>query len=143
MAEMLRTNTSIKQMNLYGNGLEGEGGEALARALKKNQTLTTLDLGDNHLGDVSSTKIAEALRSTTSLTSLQMQPLNDLHPGTSGMGDPRRASGIVALVSGLKDNPTVHTLNVGANSILSQWDQNAERFPHKMLMPALWKGKAT
>ena len=52
------------------------------------------------MGDVSSTKIAEALKGTTSLTSLQMQPLNDLHPGASGMGDPRRSSGCVALVNG-------------------------------------------
>ncbi len=70
---------------MYGNGLESEGGEAIAKALKRNQTLTTLDLGDNHLGDVASTKIAEALKGTTSLTSLQMQPLNDLHPGASGI----------------------------------------------------------
>ena len=143
MGEMLRNNTSVKQMNLYGNSLEAEGGEALAKALKRNQALTTLDLGDNRLGDISSTKIAEALKGTTSLTSLQMQPLNDLHPGSSGMGDPRRASGTVALVSGLRDNPNLHTLNVGANSILSQWDQGAERFPHKMIMPSLWKGKNT
>ncbi len=85
IGEMLRSNTSIKQLNLYGNGLESEGGEAIAKALKRNQTLTTLDLGDNHLGDVASTKIAEALKGTTSLTSLQMQPLNDLHPGASGI----------------------------------------------------------
>ena len=142
-ADMLRTNSSILQLNLYSNHLESEGGEVIAKALKRNYSLTTLDLGDNRLGDVSSTKIAEALRGTTSLTSLQMQPLNDLHPGTSGMGDPRRASGSVALVNTLKRNPVMHTLNVGANSILSQWDQDAERFPHKMLMPSLWKGKTT
>jgi len=143
IAEMLRNNTSVKQMNLYGNGLESEGGEAIAKALKRNQTLTTLDLGDNRLGDVSSTKIAEALKGTTSLTSLQMQPLNDLHPGASGMGDPRRSSGCVALVNGLKETPSLHTLNIGANSILCQWDQEAQHFPHKMITPSLWKGRQT
>lgn len=141
LAEMLRHNSSIKQLNLYGNQMGEEGGAAIAHALKRNQTLTCLDLGDNHMRDQTATKIANALRGTTSLTSLQISPLNDLHAGSSGMGDSRLASGYVALVEALRDNSGMHTLNIGASSILSQWDPDMGRFPHKMMTPSLWKGR--
>jgi len=140
---MLQVNTVLNQLNVYGNHLQASGGEAIARALRHNLSLRTLDLGDNQIGDLATTRIANALRKTTTLTSLQIQPLNDLHPGPSGMGDPRVASGCVALIQGLKGNSNIHTLNVGANSILSEWDPVQERFPHKMITPALWKGRQT
>jgi hypothetical protein len=59
------------------------------------------------------------------------------------MGDPRRSSGTVALVDGLKETPSLHTLNIGANSILCQWDQEQQHFPHKMITPSLWNGRQT
>eukprot|EP00290_Baffinella_frigidus_P054150 CAMPEP_0180347502 /NCGR_PEP_ID=MMETSP0989-20121125/4432_1 /TAXON_ID=697907 /ORGANISM="non described non described, Strain CCMP2293" /LENGTH=484 /DNA_ID=CAMNT_0022336687 /DNA_START=372 /DNA_END=1826 /DNA_ORIENTATION=+ len=142
-AEILRNSTSLKQLNLYSNKMGQTGAEELAKALRRNHTLTCLDLGDNLVGDIGSTKIANALHANTALTSLQIQPLNDLHPGSSGMGDPRNSSGSVALVTALKDNAAIHTLNVGASSILSQWDSDAGAFPHKMMTPSLWKGKVS
>jgi hypothetical protein len=141
LAEMLRRNNSIKQLNLYGNMMGEDGCGALAMALKRNHTLTCLDLGDNQMKDQTATKVANALRGTTSLTSLQISPLNDLHPGSSGMGDPRLASGYCALVEALRDNAGIHTMNIGASSILSQWDPDLGRFPHKMMTPSLWKGR--
>ena len=44
---MLRSNTTLKSLNLYGTGLGPDRGRALAEALRRNRTLTTLDLGDN------------------------------------------------------------------------------------------------
>ena len=141
LAEMLRGNSWIRQLNLYGNNMGEEGGAAIAYALKRNQALTCLDLGDNMIKDQSMTKIANALRGATSLTSLQISPLNNLHAGSSGMGDSKASSGYVALVEALRDNSNMHTLNIGASSILSQWDPDAGRFPHKMMTPSLWKGR--
>uniref|UniRef100_A0A6T8IZZ7 Uncharacterized protein n=1 Tax=Hemiselmis andersenii TaxID=464988 RepID=A0A6T8IZZ7_HEMAN len=141
LAEMLKDNKSIKQLNLYGNQMGEEGGAAIAHSLKRNHSLTCLDLGDNQMGDQTSTKIANSLRGTTTLTSLQISPLNDLHAGSSGMGDSRLASGYVALVEALRENANVHTLNIGASSILSQWDPMQGMFPHKMMTPSLWKGR--
>mmetsp|Transcript_3145 Transcript_3145/g.10607 ORF Transcript_3145/g.10607 Transcript_3145/m.10607 type:complete len:88 (+) Transcript_3145:1166-1429(+) len=80
---MLQVNTVLNQLNVYGNHLQASGGEAIARALRHNLSLRTLDLGDNQIGDLATTRIANALRKTTTLTSLQIQPLNDLHPGQS------------------------------------------------------------
>ena len=142
-ADVLRHSTSLRQLNLYSNGMGQAGAEELARALRRNHTLTCLDLGDNLVGDVASTKLAGALQTNTALTSLQIQPLNALHAGSCGMGEAKASSGSVALVSALRENASMHTLNIGACSILSQWDPEAGAFPHKMMTPSLWKGKAS
>ena len=53
IAEALRVNTTLTKLNLYGNKLVQGGGLAIAEALRVNITLKSLDLGDNcHIDDM-------------------------------------------------------------------------------------------
>ena len=71
VAEILKSNTSVTEVNLNGNKEIGdEGAKALAEALKVNTTVKTLWLDDCGIGDDGAAALAEALRSNTSLTTL-------------------------------------------------------------------------
>ena len=73
MAEILKSNTSVTTVNLYGNKAIGdEGAKALAKALKVNTTLEELWLVDCGIGDKGAAALAKALRSNTSLTTLHL-----------------------------------------------------------------------
>jgi Ran GTPase-activating protein (RanGAP) involved in mRNA processing and transport len=58
----------LLQLRVVGEG----GGRAIAEALRVNTTLTELNLGSNDLGDGAGRAIAEALRVNTMLTSLEL-----------------------------------------------------------------------
>jgi hypothetical protein len=51
VAALLRTNSYIAILNLYGNDFGAEGAEALADALSTSPSITTLELGDNDIED--------------------------------------------------------------------------------------------
>ena len=73
VAEILKSNTSVTTVNLYGNKAIGdEGAKALAKALKVNTTLEELWLVDCGIGDKGAAALAKALRSNTSLTTLHL-----------------------------------------------------------------------
>ena len=71
VAEILKSNTSVTVVWLADNKEIGdEGAKALAEALKVNATVEELNLYDCGIGDDGAAAIAEALRSNTSLTYL-------------------------------------------------------------------------
>jgi len=49
IADALKTNTSIKQISLYRNIIDVDGARALGEALKTNTTLTFIDIGHNRI----------------------------------------------------------------------------------------------
>ena len=61
-------NTSLTEIDLYGNEIGDEGGKAIGEALKVNTSLTEIDLGRNNIGDEGGKAIGEALKVNTSLT---------------------------------------------------------------------------
>jgi len=83
IAEALKFNTALTDLNLYDNGLDAEAGKSLADALKVNTALTTLNLSKNELcgldmygrgqDDASGiTALAEALQVNTALKNLSI-----------------------------------------------------------------------
>ena len=73
VAEILKSNTSVREVNLDGNTEIGdEGSKALAEALKVNATVEVLHLGSCGIGDDGAAAFAAALRSNTSLTVLNL-----------------------------------------------------------------------
>ena len=74
VAEILKSNTSVTTVVLFGNKEIGdEGAKALAEALKVNATVKGLFLFFCGIGDDGAAAIAEALRSNTSLTMLGLK----------------------------------------------------------------------
>ena len=61
LAEMLKTNKTIKTITLYGNKICDAGGEALARSFARNQTLQQIYLGGNEMNPDTRKKIYETL----------------------------------------------------------------------------------
>ena len=62
IAKVLKTNTSLKELNLDGNNLGPAGAKALSDALKITTSLTTLNLSFTKIRSKRATSIAEALK---------------------------------------------------------------------------------
>jgi len=79
VAEILKSNTSVTIIHLYGNKEIGdEGAKALAAALKVNKTVKELYLEQCGIGDDGAAALAEALRPNTSLTKLYLYGNNGI-----------------------------------------------------------------
>ena len=103
VAEILKSNTSVMEVDLHWNTEIGdEGAKAFAEALKVNATLKELILYDCGIGGVGAAAFAESLRSNTSLTLLNLD-------GNEEIGD----KGAKALAEALKVNTTVKELILG------------------------------
>ncbi|KJE97562.1 hypothetical protein CAOG_007399 [Capsaspora owczarzaki ATCC 30864] len=100
IAEALKVNTTLTRLSLSGNQIGYAGAQAMALT-----TLTVLSLGANQLGDSGALAIAEALKANKTLTALDLQ-LNQI--GTSGAQ---------AIAEALKVNTTVTYLGLDGNQI--------------------------
>ncbi|KAG0247462.1 hypothetical protein BG011_001448, partial [Mortierella polycephala] len=105
LAEMLKTNSTLTILDLYGNSIGYDGAQALAKALMTNKTLTTLDLKDNRIGDNGVQALSEALETNKTLTTLYLKD--------NRIGD----NGAQALAEALKTNTTLTTLDLQSNEI--------------------------
>eukprot|EP00435_Cladocopium_sp_Y103_P019087 s843_g4.t1 len=83
LAEALKMNTSVANINLEHNKIGSEGAEALAEALKINQSalaealkmnrsVTKIDLVFNNIGAEGAKALAEALKMNTSVTNIDL-----------------------------------------------------------------------
>ena len=72
LAEALKQNRSLIQLDLSYNAISAQGAAALAEALKQNTSLTQLHLSKNSIRDQGATGLTEALEQNTSLTQLQL-----------------------------------------------------------------------
>ena len=109
VAEILKSNTSVKSVDLHSNPKIGdEGAKALAEALKVNATVKELYLTDCGIGDDGAAALAEALRSNTSLTTLSLAACR--------IGD----AGAAALAAALRSNTSLSVLNLERNKGISE-----------------------
>jgi Ran GTPase-activating protein (RanGAP) involved in mRNA processing and transport len=100
LAEALKSNTTLTELNLGENYVGEAGTQALAEALKINSTLAHLNFVYNLPGDAGAQALAETLKTNTTLTTLDL--------GSCKLGD----AGAQALVETLKTNTTLTTLNL-------------------------------
>ena len=65
LAEVLKHNTTVTDVNFHGNSLAAQGAAALADALRVNSCITALNLGGNQITSVGARSLAESLQSPT------------------------------------------------------------------------------
>ena len=133
LGEMLKTNTTLKGLNMSGNtslgdtgvkcisegtfvsttlillnlrncGITASGAKYLSQMLSQNRSLQSLDIGANHIGDEGISNIAEALKSNKTLRELLMP--------YCGITD---ESKVCTLSEALKTNRTLVKLDLSAN----------------------------
>ena len=105
LAGALLNNSSLQQLQLYGNDIGPEGAEALAKALKCNSALKELNLYYNNIGAEGAKAFAEALRHNSSLQQVNFS-CNDIG-----------AEGAKALAEALRFNMALRQLNLHGNKI--------------------------
>lgn len=71
-AEVLKTNTHLKELILANCGIITSGAIEFAEALKVNSTLTRLDLANNRIAGEGAIAIAEALKENSTLLELKL-----------------------------------------------------------------------
>eukprot|EP01096_Ripella_sp_DP13-Kostka_P009879 TRINITY_DN3809_c0_g1_i2.p1 TRINITY_DN3809_c0_g1~~TRINITY_DN3809_c0_g1_i2.p1 ORF type:complete len:312 (+),score=185.82 TRINITY_DN3809_c0_g1_i2:107-937(+) len=72
IAQGLKTNTNLKELNLGGNGISVSGATALAEALKVNSTLEKLNLEKNSIDNEGLQAIAAAIKDNKGLVELNL-----------------------------------------------------------------------
>ena len=107
LAEALKGNTELTDLNLWYNNIGDIGATALAEAIKGNTALTYLGLRGNNIGDIGAAAFAEVLKGNTVLTTLYLSFNN--------IGD----IGARAIVEALKGNTALATLLMSNNNNIS------------------------
>ncbi|GAB4815992.1 hypothetical protein N2152v2_003038 [Parachlorella kessleri] len=72
LADLLRGNNSLTDVNINMNDVGDDGAFQLAASLKDNRTLKTLDVGGNNIGPDGGKALAAALRGNESLQTLEL-----------------------------------------------------------------------
>ena len=128
LAEALKDNTTLKEINFRYHGIEGDGVKALASALENNTTLKRIDLRGNPIGDEGAKALASALEKNTALEEISLhgcaiesagakdlasaiegsKSLKSLDLHSNAIGD----IGVKALASALNHNTSLKELNL-------------------------------
>lgn len=120
IAEALKGNTALTELDLGYNDIGDIGATSLAEALKGNTALTMLGLQRNDIGDIGATALAKALKGNSALTTLNLAGNNikdstitasiaaSLAENKAAKEEEERAArepGIATLTAALKANP--------------------------------------
>ena len=105
LAEMLKENRMLQQLDVGHNSIGDGGATALAEMLKGNMMLQKLDISSNFIGDGGATVLAEMLKENRTLQQLDVS--------FNSIGD----GGATALTEMLKGNRMLQQLNISVNSI--------------------------
>ncbi|XP_011270571.1 hypothetical protein CAOG_08909 [Capsaspora owczarzaki ATCC 30864] len=105
IAEALKVNMTITQVDLWQNQIGEVGARALAETLKVNETVTWIAIWDNQIGDAGASAIAEALKVNKTVTEVVL--------GGNQISD----IGASAIAEALKVNKTVTRLDLDKNQI--------------------------
>ena len=105
LAEALKANNILQQLNLRGNSLGETGARALGEALKVNTTLKELLLRRNKVGADGASALGEALKVNTALLKLDLEDNSVRKDGASALGE------------ALKVNATLKELIVRRNKV--------------------------
>ncbi|KAF9944968.1 hypothetical protein BGZ70_004169, partial [Mortierella alpina] len=111
LAEALKINKTLTNLDLQRNSIAYKGGQSLAEALKVNKTLRNLILAVNAIGDGGGQVLAKALKINKTLTNLNLAVNSIGHSGGQ------------ALAESLKVNNTLAKLDLTNNSIRCQGAQ--------------------
>jgi hypothetical protein len=125
LAEMLKTNESVRILNLFDNDIGDEGAIALADMLKTNTCVQNLILFSNDIGDGGAIALAEALKTNNTLTELYLAFNQIKEAGTNALADMLKTNknlksfeisvgveGAKKLALGLKENTALEALDV-------------------------------
>jgi hypothetical protein len=104
-AAALRVNQTIRNLDLSSNRLSGKGVEYLAEALKENHSITELNLSYNFMGNDGMEALAKVLKNNKSIVKLTLL--------CNGIED----KGAEALVNALKTNKSILSINISCNFI--------------------------
>ncbi|PFX18326.1 Nucleotide-binding oligomerization domain-containing protein 2 [Stylophora pistillata] len=105
LAEALKSNVSLKELNLSRNKIGGVGAASLGEALNGETSLEVLDLRENKIGEAGFEALAEGLKSNSCLTKLSLF--------NNSAGD----TGVTALAKGLKSNSSLKELYLFSNNL--------------------------
>ncbi|KJE98088.1 hypothetical protein CAOG_008114 [Capsaspora owczarzaki ATCC 30864] len=105
VAEALKSNTTLTQLNLGRNQIGDTGAQAIAEALKVNKAVTVLGLNENRVGDAGAQAVAEALKVNSTATQLILHD--------NQIGD----DGALAIAEALKVNSRLIWLDLERNQI--------------------------
>ena len=135
LAEVLRTNTTLKSMNLQKNpGIGNPSVMSLCEALKVNTTLSSLDLSGTGISDAGVLSLVEVLKTnTSSLTSLSLSEIKISHHSVKSIAEVLRVNstlkelkfegnnvgsdGAELIAESLKANTTLKILILSRNNI--------------------------
>ena len=132
LAEMLKSNTHLRELHLCENHLSDEGTTILSDGLLQNSTLRSIDLRSNDIGVTGALALATLVKSSTSLSALYLG-MNDIgNIGAEALARGLRFSslhvvdlsdngldeeGAAAIADMLKTNTCMQELNLSFNSI--------------------------
>jgi hypothetical protein len=105
LAEALRTNTTLIQLDLTGNKVGDGGATFIGEALKINSTLIYLNLLNNGIGATGATALGKGIKINSTLKQLNL------------CGNEIRDNGATAFGEGLRINATLKKLNFVNNKI--------------------------
>ena len=72
IAEAIKVNNTLTELDLSENNISYSGATSIAEAIKVNNTLTKLDLSTNNIGDIGAKFIIKALKFNIRLTHLKL-----------------------------------------------------------------------
>jgi len=105
LAQSLRANTNLRELNLWINHIGDDGVVALSEVLQRNSTVTRLDLFNNDIGDTGACAVADLLVRNSAITYLSLH--------TNAI----TGAGATALAEALRENNSLRTLVLSGNKI--------------------------
>ena len=105
LLEVVKTNSTLAELNLSSNYIGDEGCAALIEGIHTECKLTVLNLSGNDIGHAGFAKVARSIGSNLVLTNLNLS--------NNKIGD----DGCVALAERIKTNSTLKVLNLSHNEI--------------------------
>ena len=114
-AKMLRTNNTLKKLEMSYSSLGCKGVTYIANALKSNRTLNSLCLTSTGCGDEGTAALADMLCCNETLTELFISNFNDVEEDHSSYNKVDDAA--VALADALRDNNSLKELHLSNNDI--------------------------
>jgi Ran GTPase-activating protein (RanGAP) involved in mRNA processing and transport len=73
ISQMLKTNKTLEELDLYGNKIGDEAATSLAEALQQNDSLRALNLQNTHINRAGGEALLEMLEDNCTLTQLQLR----------------------------------------------------------------------
>lgn len=110
MGQMLKSNSTLTELNIAGCEIWTDGARSVADALKQNTTLLRLNVGGNEIGDDGVIAIVDAIKENYS-SSLSVLDLSDNNI---------EIIGAISIATMLTTNKTLVALHLGRNEMIGK-----------------------